>query len=62
MHLHDVLNGKAHRELFTGEVEIDRAIRFTVSNGIKAIVEVKTEAALRRSIGKLRERYAQQQI
>ena len=62
VHLHDVLDGKAHRELFTGEVEIDRVIRFIVSNGINAIVEVKTEAALRRSIEKLRERYAQQKL
>jgi sugar phosphate isomerase/epimerase len=62
VHLHDVMDGRAHRELYTGVVEIDRAIRFIVSNGIKAIVEVKTEAPLRRPIEKLREKYAQQQL
>lgn len=58
VHLHDVLNGRAHRELFSGVVDIDKVIRFMNSNGIKAIVEVKTEEALRRSIEKLHERYA----
>lgn len=62
VHLHDVLNGNAHRELFTGEVEIDRAIRFVMSNGLRAIVEVKTVDALCRSIERLRERYAQQKL
>jgi sugar phosphate isomerase/epimerase len=59
VHLHDAINGKSHRELFTGEVRIDVAIEFIISRGIKAIIEVKTVDALCRSIEKLRERHAQ---
>ncbi len=61
VHLHDVSNGKAHKELFTGEIDIDSIISFIVSNGIKAIVEVKTINSLRRSISKLRDRFAHYQ-
>jgi sugar phosphate isomerase/epimerase len=62
VHLHDVLNGRAHKELFTGEIDIDRVIHFIVSNGIKAIIEVKTIDSLRKSIERLRSRYAQHQV
>ena len=61
VHLHDVSNGKAHKELFTGEIDIDSIINFIVSNGIKAIVEVKTVDSLRKSISKLRDRFARHQ-
>ena len=62
LHLHDVLNGRAHRELFTGEIDIDSIINFIISNRIKAIVEVKTIDSLCKSIERLRDRFAQHQV
>jgi sugar phosphate isomerase/epimerase len=59
VHLHDAINGRAHMELYTGEVQIDKIIHFIISNGLRAIVEVKTVDALHRSIEQLREKYAQ---
>ncbi len=55
MHLHDY-DGIDHKELFTGEMDIMALFRFARYHQMSVVVEVKTEEALRRSIGSLRRR------
>lgn len=56
MHLHDCKGISSHKELYTGEIDIDAMVKFAKLKKIRMIVEVKTLDALKRSIKALRER------
>ena len=54
MHLHDAAGTKDHQVLFEGSLDIIGLLNFAESMGIRALIEVKTEDALIKSINKLR--------
>lgn len=54
MHLHDAKGKSNHQILFEGDLNIDELFQFAKSQNIKALVEVKTEEALIKSINNLR--------
>jgi sugar phosphate isomerase/epimerase len=55
LHLHDSDGRSAHQPLFTGRVDIPAALELARSRNLWVVVEVKTAAALERSIRALRE-------
>jgi len=54
MHLHDASGTKDHQVLFEGSLDIIGLLEFAESMDIRALIEVKTEEALIKSINKLR--------
>jgi sugar phosphate isomerase/epimerase len=56
MHLHDAAGAVSHLPLFTGQVDIEKALRFARERNARVVVEVKTAAALEKSVEELRER------
>jgi len=57
MHLHDYNGTSDHQPLYSGKVPIDDRLGFARNHNLTVVVEVKTSAALRESIGKLRESF-----
>ncbi len=53
MHLHDAVGTKDHQVLFEGSLNIPELIEFAKQKDIRALVEVKTAAALEESINAL---------
>lgn len=53
MHLHDAIGKNNHQVLFEGELNIIELLQFAKSQNIKALIEVKTEEALIKSINNL---------
>ena len=53
MHLHDAKGNNDHQILFEGELNIVELLQFAKKMNIKALIEVKTEEALTKSINKL---------
>ena len=54
MHLHDAAGTKDHQVLFEGSLDIIGLLKFAETMDIRALIEVKTEDALIKSINKLR--------
>ena len=54
MHLHDALGRKNHLALGTGEVDWPRYLSLARERNCRAVLEVKTASALRRSLAALR--------
>lgn len=55
MHLHDYTHGRDHLPLFTGDLDITEALSIADRGDLTVIVEVKTAAALERSVIRLKE-------
>ena len=55
MHLHDCRGGQDHLPLGAGALDWRGALALARARGVRAVVEVKTEAALRASVRALRE-------
>lgn len=55
MHLHDCRGGQDHLPLGAGALDWRGALALARARGVRAVVEVKTEAALRASARALRE-------
>lgn len=53
MHLHDAKAKNDHQVLFEGELNINELLHFAKSQNIRALIEVKTEEALSKSINNL---------
>lgn len=53
MHLHDAKGKSDHQVLFEGDLNIDELLQFAKSQNIRALIEVKTEEALIKSINNL---------
>lgn len=56
MHLHDAIGNKDHQIPFDGELNIEELITFAKQQDITMLIEVKTAAALRKSVRILREK------
>ena len=56
MHLHDAAGKKDHQVLFEGDLNIPELIQFAKQKDIRALVEVKTQEALEKSINTLNEK------
>lgn len=56
MHLHDAIGNKDHQIPFDGELNIEELIAFAKQHDITMLIEVKTAAALRKSVQILREK------
>ena len=56
LHLHDALGTRPHLTLGTGALDIDFFLAFAAEQKASVVIEVKTEASLRRSVAYLRER------
>ncbi|MFA9423338.1 MAG: sugar phosphate isomerase/epimerase family protein [Sedimentibacter sp.] len=56
MHLHDAVGTKDHQVLFEGDLNIPELIQFAKQKNIRVLVEVKTAAALEKSIDALNKR------
>lgn len=54
-HIHDATGKNDHKELFTGEIDILSSLKEVNSKKARAVIEVKTIEALKRSVKKLRE-------
>ena len=57
MHLHDAIGKSDHQILFEGSLDIIGLLKFAESMSIRALIEVKTEEALIKSIDRLRSIY-----
>ena len=55
MHLHDCRGGQDHLPLGAGALDWRGALALARARGVRAVVEVKTEAALRASARAIRE-------
>ena len=55
MHIHDVVDGKDHRALGTGELDVRRCMDLAKKHDCTVVVETQTIAGLRQSIGWLKE-------
>lgn len=53
MHLHDGIGDKNHKELFTGEIDIEKHLDFAKENNCSVVIEVKTGDSLKRSVEEL---------
>ena len=58
MHLHDCDGQSDHRPLYAGIVPVDERLRLAEALGLTVVIEVKTGAALRESVNRLRTRFA----
>ena len=58
MHLHDVIGNSDHQILFEGSLDIIELLKFAESTSIKALIEVKTEESLIKSINNLKSIYS----
>lgn len=56
LHLHDFDGRSAHKELFTGSVDVEAAINFARERNLAVILETKTLASLTASLETLRSR------
>jgi sugar phosphate isomerase/epimerase len=57
MHLHDSKGTNDHQVLFEGELNIKKLLNFAQSMNIMALIEVKTEEALIKSVNNLSKNY-----
>lgn len=53
MHLHDYNGNSDHQILFEGNIPMKERIKFAEENNLTVVIEIKTEEALRKSIGRL---------
>jgi sugar phosphate isomerase/epimerase len=56
MHIHDFSSARDHQVLFSGTVNLDKAIHFASSRDIGAVIETKTVDSITESVRRLRDR------
>jgi sugar phosphate isomerase/epimerase len=56
MHIHDFSSARDHQVLFSGTVNLDKAIHFASSRDIGAVIETKTIDSITESVRRLRDR------
>jgi sugar phosphate isomerase/epimerase len=62
MHLHDSKGTNDHQVLFEGELNIKKLLNFAQSMNIMALIEVKTEEALIKSVNNLSKNYSRGEL